>query len=315
MEAVLKDATHRQRAEIAKLLHAPLAHLAQQCVSVWSDRERLNGVLVGCCPKIPHCAYIYALDPSGVQVSDNVGPQGVKGGDFGKDRSSRPYLHEPMPEWGFLLSDAYVTEKSQRPSLTGLHVVTTQGQLLGFLAADFDLRDLPITGMLYRESQQWQQIKGDPSIRQLLFQQTRTESPMDRNIDKALAILGELLTERGVFQCVVHFSSSRATVWTIGDPYRYRMLDAEALEDPDICLAYPRRSYPNDALIPVSSIATILQDLRGLRFLDETLYLRVASINLFNGMVGLTFSCDGSHYMRYDEFLEKNLSFWIGTAA
>jgi hypothetical protein len=34
-----------------------------------------------------------------------------------------------------------------------------------------------------------------------------------------------------------------------------------------------------------------------------------------NGMVGLTFSCDGSHYMSADEFLEKNLSFWVGTLA
>jgi hypothetical protein len=78
------------------------------------------------------------------------------------------------------------------------------------------------------------------------------------------------------------------------------MLDAEAMVDPVICLACPRCSYPTDALIPVPSIYAILQELRGLRFLDETLYLRVASINLFNGMVGLTFSCDDSHCMRYD---------------
>ena len=32
-----------------------------------------------------------------------------------------------------------------------------------------------------------------------------------------------------------------------------------------------------------------------------------------NGMIGLTFSCDGSHYMSVQEFLEKDLSFWIGT--
>jgi hypothetical protein len=32
-----------------------------------------------------------------------------------------------------------------------------------------------------------------------------------------------------------------------------------------------------------------------------------------NGMLGLTFSCDGSHYMPVDEFLEKDLSFWLGS--
>ena len=32
-------------------------------------------------------------------------------------------------------------------------------------------------------------------------------------------------------------------------------------------------------------------------------------------MVSLTFSCDGSHYMRHDEFLTKNTAFWFGTGA
>jgi hypothetical protein len=31
-------------------------------------------------------------------------------------------------------------------------------------------------------------------------------------------------------------------------------------------------------------------------------------------MVGLNFSCDGSHYMPWGEFLEKNLGFWLGTS-
>jgi hypothetical protein len=37
----------------------------------------------------------------------------------------------------------------------------------------------------------------------------------------------------------------------------------------------------------------------------------MASINIFNGMVSLTFSCDGSHYMPHDEFLAKDTSFWF----
>ena len=37
-------------------------------------------------------------------------------------------------------------------------------------------------------------------------------------------------------------------------------------------------------------------------------------LNIFNGLVGLTFSCDGSHYMPWDEFLDKNLGFWLGTS-
>ena len=41
----------------------------------------------------------------------------------------------------------------------------------------------------------------------------------------------------------------------------------------------------------------------------------MASINIFNGMVSLTFSCDGSHYMHYGEFLGKGTAFWSGIAA
>ena len=57
----------------------------------------------------------------------------------------------------------------------------------------------------------------------------------------------------------------------------------------------------------------LFSEFRALRFADETIYLRSSSINIMNGMLGLTFSCDGSHYMPVDEFLDRDLSFWLGT--
>lgn len=48
---------------------------------------------------------------------------------------------------------------------------------------------------------------------------------------------------------------------------------------------------------------------------DEVIYLRTSSINVYNGLVSLTFSCDGSHYMTYDEFLGKEKEFWFGRGA
>jgi len=308
-----KETIYRQRAELAKLLHEPLARLAARCVPVWSDRKALNGVLRAGFADIPYATFLYVLDTRGVQLCDNVSCDGLLPEHFGRDRSQRPYMREVVPVWGFLLSDAYISLVARRPSLTALHVIRSEAGMLGYLGADFDLRDLPVTAALYEEPHNWRQIKGDPSIRSTVFQQTRSESPMDRNIEQAMSILEELFTERGVFQAVIHFSSSRATVWVIDDPYRYRMLDHEALADPDICLAYPQRGYPAEALIPPSRIGPILDGMRLLRLADETIYLRSASINLFNGLISLTFSCDGSHYMRYDEFLEKDTSFWVGS--
>ncbi|MHB9102788.1 MAG: hypothetical protein ACYC2E_14915 [Sulfuricella sp.] len=52
-------------------------------------------------------------------------------------------------------------------------------------------------------------MKGDPAIRGTVFQQCRVESPMDRNIELAVSILEELLTQRGVFQCQYIFPAAR----------------------------------------------------------------------------------------------------------
>ena len=70
--------------------------------------------------------------------------------------------------------------------------------------------------------------------------------------------------------------------------------------------------YPTDALIPAEAVHKILSGFRELRFLDETIYLRSALLNIFNGLIGLTFSCDGSHYMPWQEFLERKHDFLTG---
>ena len=306
-----KDSIYVQRAELARILREPLALLAERCAPAWGDRNKLNDVLMRGLPDIPHCTFLYVLDRDGIQISDNVEPTGLIPGHYGRDRSQRPYMKEAMPSWGFLLSDAYISLSNQRPSLTALQVVYPHNGSMGDLGADFDLRSLPVTSELYEEPGYWRQIKGDPAIRGGLFQQSRIESPMDGNIDKALSILDELLTQRGIFQCQIHFSSSQATIWVVDDPFRYRILDHEALTDPDICLVYPLQPYPEHAQIPQHDIGQILDTMRALRLTDNTIYLRMASINLFNGMVSLTFSCDGSHYMPYLEFLLKDTAFWF----
>jgi len=315
MIEALKDAIHHQRVALAGMLSPPLAELAQQCAKVWGSREELDIVLNDGFRSVPHCLFLYALDPNGVQITDNVSIGGLLPEHFGRDRSSRPYMREAVPPWGFLLSDAYLSQRVNRPSLTALQVVRRDHEMLGYIGADFDLRDLPATAELYEESVDWRQIKGDPSIRGTVFQQRRTESLMDRNMEPACAILEDLITERGLFQAVIHFSSSRATVWFVDDPYRYRILDHEALSDPDICLLYPQHIYPDEALIPQDAIVKVLNGMRQLRMADETLYLRSSSINIFNGLISLTFSCDGTHYMSWREFLDKDMTFWVGCAA
>ncbi|MDP1525797.1 MAG: PDC sensor domain-containing protein [Rhodocyclaceae bacterium] len=288
-----------------------MARLAERCPAAWGDRQQLNTLLQTHFAEVPYVEYLYVLDRKGVQICDNIAAERIFTDYFGRDRSQRPYLREPVPPWGFLLSDAYVS-MTGRPSLTALHVIKDGEILLGYLGADFDVRQLPTGGAAHEESRDWRQIKGDPSIRGTVFLQERSESQLDRHLEKSLSILEDLMTDRGLFQVVIHFSSSRATTWFMGDPYRYRLLDAEALNDPDICLIYPHQPWPADATMPQEAIKPILAAMRELRLTDRTIYLRSASINIFNGMVSLTFSCDGSHYLSYTDFLDRNSGFWSG---
>ncbi|WP_295413379.1 PDC sensor domain-containing protein, partial [uncultured Thiodictyon sp.] len=313
MSDALQAAVARQRMLLHGRLAGVLARLGTSCRADWGDRGALERLLGEALRTLPYCKYLYLLDRQAHQVTANLSHEGVLPENLGRDRSQRPYLAEALAGAPFSLSAAYLSRNQRRPSLTAVERLTNaDGTLLGFLGADFDLRDLPLTRELYRQPDQWLQMKGDPAIRGGLFYQQRVESLMDSRIDAVLDLVTELVLAHGVFHAKLHFSSSRATLWLFDDPYRYRVLDFEDLNNPGICLAYPRRDYADDAMIPAAQVFGILRAFRDLRFMDENIYLRAGSLNVMNGIVSLIFSCDGSHYMRWDEFLEKNLDFWIG---
>ena len=304
----------RQRMLLRGVLSAPLERLARSCREVWPNRDALERKLTGGLRALPSCKYLYLLDVQAHQITSNVSTRGLLPEHFGRDRSRRPYLVEALAGERFALSDAYLSRNARRPSLTAVRrIENNDGSLIGYLGADFDLRELPLTREIYQQPDQWLQMKGDPAIRGGLFNQQRVESPMDQRIDGVLDLVTELIAAHGVFHGKLHFSSSRATLWFIDDPLRYRILDIEDLTDPGIVLAYPTRPYPSDAVIPLQRVSQVFGTLRGLRFMDETIYLRAGSLNIFNGMVGLNFSCDGSHYMPWGQFLEKSLGFWLGS--
>ena len=75
---------------------------------------------------------------------------------------------------------------------------------------------------------------------------------------------------------------------------------------------YEKQPYPTDAVIPESTIMDVMAHFKLLRQADETIYLRTGTFNIINGTIGLTFSCDGYHLMSVDQFLSKDIQFWIG---
>ncbi len=309
--ASLQESVHQQQQMLVTMLSDPLKRAADACLSVWGDREKMNHALAEVLHSMPYCKYLYVLDKTATQISDNVSHGELVSRHFGRDRSERPYMPDSFPENDLVLSNAYISLKAKRPSLTAIHLIRNEnGESAGYVGADFDLRDLPLTRNLYDEPRKWTQMKGDPSIRGNVFSQTRSDSDMDRNIDTVLGVVEELIMDHGVFHAKLHFSSNRSVIWHYDDPFRYRLLSMDALIDPNICLAYPNRAYPKDAKIPKDRIREILDSFRQLRFMDDTLYLRAGALNIFNGTISLTFSCDGSHYIPFEEFLNKEHAFW-----
>ena len=315
MSKALQNAVARQRMLLGSRLSGPMRRLAIDCAAVWPERNALEQVLEQGLEILPACKYLYILDDRVRQITSNISHKGPLPENYGRDRSKRPYLADAIAGEKFSLSDAYISRNARRPSLTAArHILDEDGRLLGYLGVDFDLRELPLTREVYRQPEQWMQIKGDPAIRGGLFMQQRIDSAMDERIDEVLDLVVELVKVYGVFHAKLHFSSSRATLWLLDDPLRFRILDIEDLTDPGICLAWKQHDYPDEAEIPIERVKDVFHTLRELRFMDETLYLRAGSLNIFNGIVGLNFSCDGSHYMHWSEFLNKNVGFWMGTS-
>ena len=152
----------------------------------------------------------------------------------------------------------------------------------------------------------WLQIKGDPSVRAFLFQQSRVNSLFDGEIDRIHHIVNVLLTRKGAFHVKVHYSSSQLTCWFADDAYRYRVFVKEEVLDHGFLDQF--RDCRIDHLQPVidtEDTFSILQEFKRLRTTDQTIYLRNGSINRVNGLIGMTFSCDGAHYIDHKTFFEK----------
>lgn len=314
MPQTLQKSIEHQRARLIELLSTPLKEYAANLQTSLENRYLLDEQLRLIFKAIDHCKYVYVLNKQAVQISSTINRYGLELGDYQRDRSTRPYLqHIHDDHINFNLSAAYISRNKKRPSLTAIQTVRDpQGQTLGFLGVDYDLRDLPHSEMIYEEPSKWRQIKGDPAIRQGLFTQERIESWLDQHLDHVLSVHEALVVDQGVYDFQIHFSANRSTILHVDDPYVYRILTIEELADTNICLAYPRRAYFEHAIVPREQIKKILRQFKALRFADEIIYLRTASLNIVNGKIGLNFSCDGTHYLSYDEFLTKGLNFWIG---
>ncbi len=309
------EQTIREKKQTLRLLTAePMAELAHACVTDWNDLDRLDVLLQKNIPLLPHCHLIYAVDIDGHLISSNINAHQMNSDWRGTNLSDRPYLNKSsLPYQGYTVSQVYISHQTMKFCISVMHPVRDGMMVLGFIAADFDVDDLPASKRnAAEEKQEWKQYKGDPAIRSTLFMQERALSAMDRCLNDVTDIIIDMMQHHGIFHTKIHFSSSRTSFWSMTDPYTYHINTVDELTNPDRCLAYPHQPLSERAQVSLDDIARVLNLFKELRNADETIYLRSSSFNIINGIVGLTFSCDGSHYVPYREFLDKNIEFWFG---
>jgi hypothetical protein len=154
--------------------------------------------------------------------------------------------------------------------------------------------------------EKWLQIKGDPSVREFLFEQSRVESMFDEQLDRVHEIVACLLVDKGAFHVKVHYSSSQLTCWFCDDAFRYRVYVREEVLQPGFLAQFHDQTVAHlKPVVDETDTDVILAEFRRLRLTDKNIYLRNASINRINGMIGMTFSCDGSHYIDHRTFFSR----------
>jgi len=188
-------------------------------------------------------------------------------------------------------------------------------------------------------------IKGDPSMRETVFDRERRESPMDKVLADLLPQLQALLLKRCVTEVSLHFNSGEIRLTSIFDPFNYgihpanklidnnyldrhfpllafadkvalirRLYDTLASQFENVALPkYFKDNYLNRYRLwePLSEkeIARIIDKLLMLRTIPNY-YLRNIGISITRDAVRMQFNCDGTHIVStgdYNSFLEENL--------
>lgn len=290
----------------------PVAAIATECLLVLNDAEQLDSYLQQAIQRLPNCTTIYVTDRCYRQISSSVRTGSVGSDHRGQDLSGRPYLQATIPLKGMVLSNIYEDINTLRPCITLVQAIQQDDDLLGLVIADFYLDELPLPDNFACKTCSWQQFKGDPVIRGALFSQQRASSYLDTHIASVHEVVQTLMLRNGVFHFKLHYSSSRVTLWLYDQPHYYRVHNIDDLLTGEIFDYYPEQAYPVDACVDAQQLRVALEQFRELRFADENIYLRSASVNIINGMVGLTFSCDGSHYIPVQAFIHNTMDYWVG---
>ncbi|MBT7307246.1 MAG: hypothetical protein HN842_03465 [Gammaproteobacteria bacterium] len=303
----------QQQELLCSWVATPMKTIAEHCAKSWSKNSfpinSLADALQESMKQIPQSVLCYLISLEGTVLSPSISFTTIDPSDQGKDVSQRPYFMEWDGKKDFFLSRLYTSTKTNLTCMTALQTVRIEGEIVALIAVDFDNSQNSCSRIT--AIQNHTQIKGDPSIRQQLFQQTRTITPMEEQIDAVHQLMNQLLLNHGVFYIEMKYSRSTATIRFIDYPYHDPFFTMEKLISANFSETLSKEPFSALSSVSDEQIMPVLKLFKSLRLADENIYLRSASLNIITGMVELNFSCDGTHYLPVADFLEKSSAFWL----
>ena len=81
---------------------------------------------------------------------------------------------------------------------------------------------------------------------------------------------------------------------------------------PELFMQYPKQTYAREASLDQEKIPFVFAQIKTLREGNDTNYLRSASLNIVNDLVSLSFASDGTQYITTEDFLNRELQYWLG---
>lgn len=306
---MFKETVSNKKKFLSSLIKAPMSQIEHACATRWQYLKELTAHLSDSLCRLPHCQLLYVINTDGTQLTGNITRNGIDNTWQDQDLSSRPYFSGNLPFRGMILSAVYLSQRTMQPCITAVQAINHNGELLGFIAADFHLKDLPIINTSTLQRIHLQNSQQHSANGQNIKKKRVTET--DINIDYLIYALSTLMQEHNIFHCKLHFESERCNLWSYQNPHDYQLHRIEELMSPEIFSQYPACEFNRHSVVAAEQIPLLFAQLKALRQADDNTYLHSGSLNIVNGMVGLTFSHNESEYLHVDEFLNRDLGCWL----
>lgn len=135
---------HEYREILKELLASIVTGIADQ--RLLEDVSQQKKVIKCINEHYPFVNIFYTLDPSGVQISDNLGGNNKDISSLsarGKDRSQRPYFRMARDSDLVVVTEPYLSSASRNLCISAaVKLDDTQGEILGYIVVDSDLGEI-----------------------------------------------------------------------------------------------------------------------------------------------------------------------------